>query len=286
MHNNDFSKLKTLTVTIDNNQIAEIKLNRPLSFNAMNSDFWLELPAVIEELDSQGNVRVIILCAEGKHFTAGMDLDVFTNMDNDSQLEAARAAEQQRRWILSLQDTFSALERARVPTISAIHGACIGGGVDMICATDIRLCTENAFFNIKETELGITADVGTLQRILHVMPSGLARELAYTSRNLSASEAMQCGFVNNIYESQQALIAAAYALAKDIAKHSPMAVNGVKQMLNYSRDHSVSDSLDYMATWQAGMLQSADTQEAMIASKEKRQATFDNLTPLFSADSD
>ena len=276
----DFSDLKAFQVTIDDHQIADVKLNRPSAINAMNSDFWRELPAIIDALDNMGSVRVIILSASGKHFTAGMDLQVFESMATENNIEPARAAEKQRRWILALQDVFTSLETARMPIISAVQGACIGGGVDMICATDIRLCTSNAFFNIKETELGITADVGTLQRILHVMPSGLARELAYTSRNLGADEALRCGFVNTVYDSQDEMLSAAHQLARNIAKHSPMAVNGVKEMLNFSRDHSVADSLNHMATWQGGMLQNQDTVEAMSAAKENRTPTFDDLLPF------
>jgi enoyl-CoA hydratase len=164
-----------------------------------------------------------------------------------------------------------------MPVISAIQGACTGGGVDMICATDMRFCTENAFFNIKETSLGITADVGTLQRIQHVMPSGLARELAFTSRNLEAAEAEACGFVNKVFKDHEALLAAVRHLAANIAKHSPMAVHGTKAMLNYSRDHSVEDSLNHMATWQSGMLQAPDVNEALRANAEKRDPVFDNL---------
>ena len=280
----DFSDLKAFQVTIDDHQIADVKLSRPSAMNAMNSDFWSELPGIIDALDNMGSVRVIILSASGKHFTAGMDLQVFESMANENNIEPARAAEKQRRWILALQDVFTSLETARMPIISAVQGACIGGGVDMLCATDIRLCTPNAFFNIKETELGITADVGTLQRILHVMPSGLARELAYTSRNLGADEALRCGFVNTVYDSQDEMLTAAHQLAREIAKHSPMAVNGVKEMLNFSRDHSVADSLNHMATWQAGMLQNQDTVEAISAAKETRTPKFDDLLPFLRVD--
>jgi enoyl-CoA hydratase len=279
MNNVDFSDLKAFEVFIDDHQIAEVSLSRPTAINAMNTDFWNELPAIVNTLDNMGSVRVIILSAKGKHFTAGMDLQVFEGMTAENDLEPARAAEKQRRWIMALQDVFTALEKARMPVISAIQGACIGGGVDMICATDIRLCTHDAFFNIKETELGITADVGTLQRILHVMPSGMARELAYTSRNFGADEALKCGFVNSVYDSQENMVSAAHKLARSMAKHSPMAVNGVKEMLNYSRDHSVADSLNHMATWQGGMLQNQDIIEAINAAKEKRAPTFDNLLP-------
>ena len=284
MHIDEFSDLKSFQVTIDDYEIAEVRLNRPTAINAMNTDFWRELPAIINTLDNLGSVRVVILSASGKHFTAGMDLQVFEGMTIEDNIEPARAAEKQRRWIMALQDVFSALEKARMPVISAIQGACIGGGVDMICATDIRLCTSNAFFNIKETELGITADIGTLQRILHVMPSGLARELAYTSRNLAADEALKCGFVNHVYDSQEEMLNAAHQLARSIAKHSPMAINGVKEMLNYSRDHSVADSLNHMATWQGGMLQNQDILEAMTAAKEKRAPSFDDLLPLTAAE--
>ena len=275
----DFASLKAFSVNIDDNHVVEICLNRPDSINSMNNDFWAELPAIIDALDSEGVARVIILTSKGKHFTAGMDLEVLSNLGGNPDHEPARRAEQSRRWILSLQDTFTKLESARMPIISAIQGACIGGGVDLICAPDMRFCTSNAFFNIKETELGITADVGTLQRIQQVMPSGLARELAYSSRNLGAEEALACGFVNQVYETQESMLDAVRALATDIAKHSPMAVHGTKEMLNYSRDHSVQDSLNHMATWQSGMLQAPDVQEAMQAKTQKRAPIYDNLLP-------
>lgn len=279
MNLDDFPKLKAFTVSIDRNHVVEICLNRPQAINSMNTDFWDELPAIIDALDREAVARVIILTSKGKHFTAGMDLEVLSNMGGNPDDEPARRAEQTRRWILSLQETFTQLEAARMPIIAAIQGACIGGGVDMACATDMRFCTANAYFNIKETELGITADVGTLQRIQHVMPSGLARELAYSSRNLGAEEALACGFVNKVYETQEEMLVAVRALATDIARHSPMAVHGTKKMLNFSRDHSVQDSLNYMATWQSGMLQVPDVQEAMQAGAEKRTPKFENLLP-------
>jgi enoyl-CoA hydratase len=279
MNLDDFPKLKAFTVNIDRNHVVEICLNRPQAINSMNTDFWDELPAIIDALDREAVARVIILTSKGKHFTAGMDLEVLSNMGGNPDNEPARRAEQTRRWILSLQETFTQLEAARMPIIAAIQGACIGGGVDMVCATDMRFCTANAYFNIKETELGITADVGTLQRIQHVMPSGLARELAYSSRNLGAEEALACGFVNKVYETQEEMLVAVRALATDIARHSPMAVHGTKKMLNFSRDHSVQDSLNYMATWQSGMLQVPDVQEAMQAGAEKRTPKFENLLP-------
>ncbi len=275
----DFSALKAFTVNIDENHVVEICLNRPEALNSMNNDFWHELPAIVKALDNEAAARAIILSSSGKHFTAGMDLEVLSNLGGNPAHEPARRAEQARRWILSLQDTFTQLETARMPVISAIQGACIGGGVDMICATDMRFCTANAYFTIKETELGITADVGTLQRIQQLMPSGLARELAYSSRKMDAEEALACGFVNKVYETQEEMLEAVRALATNIAKHSPMAVHGTKEMLNYSRDHAVQDSLNHMATWQSGMLQAPDIQEAMQAGAAKRTPKFDNLLP-------
>ena len=279
LNTSDFNQLKAFRVEIDDHYVAEISLNRAESINSMNADFWSELPAIIEALDRESVARVIILSSQGRHFTAGMDLSVIGAIGNSEGHEAARAAEKARRWILDLQNTFTVLEKARMPVISAIQGACIGGGVDMICATDMRFCTSNAYFNIKETALGITADVGTLQRIQHVMPSGLARELAYSSRNLGAEEALACGFVNKVYADQEQMLEAVRALATEIARHSPMAVHGTKSMLNYSRDHSVEDSLNHMATWQSGMLQAPDVQEAMQANRDKRAPKFDNLLP-------
>ena len=275
----DFDRLKAFTVTIDENHVAEICLRRPEALNSMNADFWHELPEIIDALDRQGSARVIILCSSGKHFTAGMDLSVLSSMGGNPEQEPARQAEKLRRWILSLQDTFTKLEMARMPVISAVQGACIGGGVDMVCATDMRFCTSNAYFNVKETELGITADVGTLQRIESVMPAGLARELCFSSRNMGAEEARVCGFINKVYDNHNEMLEGVRALATSIARHSPMAVHGTKAMLNYSRDHSVQDSLNHMATWQSGMFKAPDVKEAMQAGAEKRTPKFDNLLP-------
>ena len=275
----DFDQLKAFTVTIDENHVAEICLRRPEALNSMNADFWHELPEIIDALDRQGSARVIILCSSGKHFTAGMDLSALSSMGGNPEQEPARQAEKLRRWILSLQDTFTKLETARMPVISAVQGACIGGGVDMVCATDMRFCTSNAYFNVKETELGITADVGTLQRIESVMPAGLARELCFSSRNMGAEEARACGFINKVYDNHNEMLEGVRALATSIARHSPMAVHGTKAMLNYSRDHSVQDSLNHMATWQSGMFKAPDVKEAMRAGAEKRTPKFDNLLP-------
>ena len=177
-----------------------------------------------------------------------MNRNVLGNIIDSFKGESARRAEQFRRGILDLQQALTIIEEIRLPVISAIKGACVGGGMDLICATDMRFCSADAFFTIKETELGITADVGTLQRLQSVMPSGLAREIANSRRPVEAAEAASCGFINRVYPSPDEQIAGVRELARGIAQHSPLAVSGTKVMLNYSRDHTVADSLNYVAS--------------------------------------
>ncbi|MEP7706282.1 crotonase/enoyl-CoA hydratase family protein [Paraglaciecola sp. 25GB23A] len=269
MHTIDFSTLKTLSVSIEHH-IAHIQLSRPEALNSMIPAFWSELPAVVRQIDADAKARVIVISSQGKHFSAGMDLSVFTEMGKSFNGEPARRAERMRRMVLELQDSFNALEEARIPVLVAMQGGVIGGAVDMVSAADCRYCTEDAYFTIKETELGMTADVGTLQRLPHLIPQGLVRELAFTGRNMRAQEAQSCGLVNQVFSDQSSMLAAVMAIAAKIAMNSPMAVSGCKEMLNYSRDHSVNDSLNYMATWQAGMFQMPDVQEAMTAGQQKR----------------
>jgi enoyl-CoA hydratase len=269
VHTIDFSTLKTLSVSIEHH-VAHIELSRPEALNSMIPAFWTELPAVVRQIDADANARVIVISSQGKHFSAGMDLSVFTEMGKSFSGEPARRAERMRRMVLELQDSFNALEEARIPVLVAMQGGVIGGAVDMVSAADCRYCTEDAYFTIKETELGMTADVGTLQRLPHLIPQGLVRELAFTGRNMRAQEAQSCGLVNQVFSDQASMLAAVMAIAAKIAVNSPMAVSGCKEMLNYSRDHSVNDSLNYMATWQAGMFQMPDVQEAMTAGQQKR----------------
>ncbi|NCP64400.1 MAG: crotonase/enoyl-CoA hydratase family protein [Paraglaciecola sp.] len=275
----DFAKLETLQVSIDQH-IAHIQLCRPTALNSMIPAFWRELPQVVRQIDAQASARVIVISSQGKHFSAGMDLSVFVQMGQNFSGEPARRAERMRRMVLELQDSFNALEEVRTPVLAAVQGGVIGGAVDMICAADSRYCTQDAFFSIKETELGMTADVGTLQRLPHLIPQGLVRELAYTGRKLSSDEALKCGLVNSVFADQATMLANVMKIAADIAKNSPMAVTGCKAMLNYSRDHSVYDSLNYMATWQAGMFQMPDVQEAMAAAQQKREASYAPLHPI------
>lgn len=275
----ELAQLEAFEVTCDNS-IAHITLKRPDEYNSMNKAFWAELPMIVRALDNTAEVRAIVLSSTGKHFTAGMDLGVFAGMAQGEQVEDARAAEALRRLVLHLQDSFNALEQVRIPILSAVQGACIGGGVDMICATDSRYCTEDSYFVVKETQLGIVADLGTLQRLPKLIPEGLARELAYTSRKFTAKEALQAGFVNAVFPDQASMLEAVMGVAQSITANSPLTVAGTKHVLNYSRDHSVSDALEYMATWQAGMFRPTDLQEAMMAGAEKRDAQFQPLETL------
>jgi enoyl-CoA hydratase len=263
--------------------VAHLRLNRPDKLNSMTREFWSEIPAALRELDAGAKARVVVLSSTGKHFSAGMDLGVFTSGDGTAAASGAREVGRQRealrRSVLELQDSLSALERARMPVLAAIQGGCIGGAVDMICACDVRYCTEDAFFCIQEINIGMTADVGTLQRLQHLVPSGAARELAYTGRRMPARRAKEIGLVNEVYVDAAAMLEGVMQIAHEIAQRSPLAICGSKEMLNYARDHSVEDSLRYMATWQAGMYQPADMAESFAAKQEKREPVFEELAP-------
>lgn len=271
---------KSLEVSIENH-IAHVKLNRPEALNSMNVDFWKELPVAIREIDASAQARVIVLSSTGKHFSAGMDLAVFTTSNSiPMQGDPSRMAENLRRAVLELQDAFNCLEDIRIPVLAAVHGGCIGGAVDMISACDSRYCTEDAFFTIKETQLGMTADLGTLQRLPHLIPQGLVRELAYTGRNMDAKEAKEAGLVNKVFATQEEMLTGVMEVAKMIAEQSPVAVAGCKEMINYSRDHSVADSLKYMATWQSGMFRPQDMMKCFQAKAMKTTPEFEPLLPV------
>jgi len=272
-----------MTVTIDNN-VAHITLNRPDEYNTMNLDFWQELPKIINEISDESAARVIVISSTGKHFCAGMDLAVFTQGSNNEHLELGRKHDQLRRTVLRLQACFNALEKARMPVLMAIQGGCIGGAVDMVSAADCRYCTEDAFFSIEETKLGMTADLGTLQRLPKLISTGIVKELAYTGRRMLAEEAKSVGLVNNVYPDQESMITAVMDIAMEIAARSPLAVLGCKEMINYAQDHSISDSLNYMAAWQSGMFQPQnDMMETFTAKAERREPKFDELSKVDNA---
>ncbi|MBD3666806.1 MAG: enoyl-CoA hydratase/isomerase family protein, partial [Kangiella sp.] len=179
--------------------IAHIRLSRPQVANAMNKTFWNELPAIVRDIDENARARVIVLSAEGKHFSAGMDLSVFGSGTDKSHVEAGRRRERMMQTVLMLQKTFSCLEEARMPVLAAINGACVGGGMDFTSAADMRYCTKDAFFCIAEINIDMTADVGTFPRMGYVMPPGLVRELAFTGRRMYAAQAKACAFAHEVY---------------------------------------------------------------------------------------
>jgi enoyl-CoA hydratase len=268
---------ESLIVAIEDG-VARITLNRPEKRNAMSAAFWRELPAAVAQIAETPEVRAVVIASTGPHFTAGIDLALLAGfVMADGGVEDGRRRENLRRMVLELQDCFNALERLHLPVLAAVQGGCIGGGIDMITACDMRYCTEDAYFVVKEIEVGMTADLGTLQRLPRVMPDGLARELAYTGRPMAAAEAKNCGFVNGVLADQEAMVEHVMGVARRIAGHSPLAVAGTKEMLNYGRDHSVADGLNHIATWQAGMFLSEDLREAATAMQEKRAPVFKDL---------
>ncbi|MCL4106659.1 UNVERIFIED_CONTAM: hypothetical protein GTU68_009793 [Idotea baltica] len=244
----------------------------------MNAAMWAELQQCFEWLDQEALVRVVVLAGNGKHFCAGLDLAMFGDDDGigGTQVEPSRRAEDLRRTILRLQGNLNAIENCRKPVLAAIHSTCIGGGIDMTCCCDIRYASQDAFFSIKEIDIGMTADVGTLQRLPKIIPDGVVRELAYTGRKMSASEARDVGFVNQVFANREALLEGVVAIATEIARKSPLAIRGSKEMLLYARDHSVVDGLNYIATWNSGMLSQADIGAALAAQMNNQAAVFED----------
>jgi len=267
-------------ITIENH-IAHLVFNRPEALNSMSKEFWVELPLAIRDIESNTDARVIVISSTGKHFCAGMDLGVFTNPKTLSfNGEPGRVGEALRRLVLQLQASLSVLEEVRLPVLTAVHGGAIGGAVDLVCASDMRYCTEDAYFTIKETQIGMTADMGTLQRLPKLIPDGIARELAYTGRKFHSAEAKEVGFVNRVFPDQASMLEGVMEIAASIAKNSPLAVTGTKEMLNYSRDHSVEESLKYMAAWQSGMFRPEDLMKSFQASAMKQTADYQDLRPV------
>jgi len=264
-------------------KVAHIRLNRPDDLNSMVREFWTELPEIVRGLDARGDVRAIVVSSTGRHFSAGMDLGVFTSGDTaitpGDAHEMGRVRARLRQTALMLQESFTAFERVRMPVLVAIQGGCIGGAVDMVTAADMRYAAADAFFVIQEINIGMTADVGTLQRLPKIIPDGVAREMAYTGRRLSAQRALEVGLINEIFPTHEELVAGVLDIAREIASKSPLAIWGTKEMLLYSRDHSVADGLNHIATWQTGMFQPSDMVETFTAKAEGRDPVFPDLLP-------
>lgn len=266
----------TLSTT---NHIAHLVLNRPEAMNTMHPTFWRELDEVLTHIQRDGTARALVISSTGKHFSAGMSLDTFAGaIQMDDKSPEGRAAIFDS--LLDLQSTFTKLESLRIPVIVAIQGGCIGGAVDMVTACCIRYATKDTFFCIQEINIGMVADVGTLQRLPKLMPEAVVKELAYTGRRLKADKALMYGLVNEVFETNEEMLAAAMQCAKEIAGKPPIAIWGTKQAIHYTRDHSVEDSLKQMGWLQGAIWSNAHVREAIVAAKEKRTAQFSALAPL------
>jgi enoyl-CoA hydratase len=252
---------------------------RPDEFNSMNKAFWYELPHLIDTISNDASARVIVLSGQGKHFCAGMDLANFTQGGNAPKAHLGMQKEAGYRVTRDLQYTITCLEKARIPVIAAIQGACVGGGVDLATAADIRYCTKDAFFCIQEINIGMAADVGTLQRIPKLIPEGIVRELAYTGRRFLAEEAMKHGMVNKVFENQEEMMESVMEIANEIASKGPLAIAGTKESLNYGRDHSTEESLNHIALWNTAVGINDEMGVAFKAKAEKKEAEFEDLLP-------
>mmetsp|Transcript_99941 Transcript_99941/g.177329 ORF Transcript_99941/g.177329 Transcript_99941/m.177329 type:complete len:304 (-) Transcript_99941:42-953(-) len=282
---------ETFEVTWPAENVLNIAMNRPRKLNAQDQLLWKELKLAFDAASSDPDCRVVLLTGNGRMFTSGIDLQasflapkapaddqVKATQPKPDRTDVARAAMHQFTDILQTQALFNAIEECRVPVIACIHRACLGAGVDMVCAADMRYCTDDAVFAVKEVKLGIAADVGTLQRMPKVMGSeSLMRELAYTGRDFTAAEAKEHGFVSRTFPDRASLCDYALETAKVIAANSPVAVAGTKHNLIYSRDHSVEDGLKHEATWNMVMLKTEDIPRAAAGFMRKKPANFSKL---------
>ncbi|MGC0152659.1 crotonase/enoyl-CoA hydratase family protein [Chromobacterium vaccinii] len=266
--------LQTLSVEL-NDKVALLRFNRGDKANSLNMQMWQDLRSAMDWADGEPSVRAVVLAGHGKHFCAGIDLAMMAGLQSliEDACEA-RKRDKLRRLILDLQDCVTSLERCRKPVIAAVHGACLGGGLDVALAADFRFASQDAVFGVREVDIGMVADVGSLQRLPRVVGEGVARELALTGRDMVADEALETGLVNRVLPDADAVLAAALQSARLIAGKSPLAVRGSKEVLNYSRDRSVADGLQFVAGWNAAMLISEDLQKAAMAAMMKQEVSF------------
>jgi enoyl-CoA hydratase len=261
--------------------VATLWLDSPERRNAMGPEFWADLPKLMEELSDDDAVRVVVIAAKGPHFTVGLDLKTMGGAvaggggdgNGEATSQAARASRLYKD-VHRLQRSINAVADCPKPVIAAVHGWCIGGGVDLITAADIRLCSADAQFSVRETKIAIVADLGTLQRLPRVIAKGHAAELALTGKDISSDRAREIGLVNDVLPDAEGLWKAAHEMAAEIAANSPLVVQGTKQVLRACEDRTVAEGLDYVAVWNAAFLQSNDLFEALTAFIEKRPPTF------------
>jgi len=261
--------------------VAHIRLNRPQKANSLIPEFWAEFPQAVRAISDAGEARVIVISAEGRNFCAGMDLSVFMGGAFDPDTDNHQiAAEAFLHKVAALQDTFTALERARQPVLAAIQGGAVGAGVDLATACCCRYASADAFFSVHETALGMTADVGTFPRLAKIIPEGMARQMAYTAERVGAARAKEIGLVNEVFPDAQTLLDGVMEIARRIAAHSPLAVSGTKAAIAYARDHGTADGLAHVGLWNAAMLRPEDIREAHMARLEGRAPRFSPLKPV------
>jgi enoyl-CoA hydratase len=268
--------------------VATLWLDRPEARNAMGPEFWNDLPLAMAELSDDRSVRAVVIAARGPHFSVGLDLKAMAGMltggepgpaegngkTKSHQPSMASRAVTARQGVLRMQASVTSVAQCPKPVVAAIHGYCIGGGVDIVSACDIRVASADAVFSVRETKVAIVADLGSLQRLPRIIGKGHVAELALTGKDITAARAQEIGLVNDVLPDAPAALAAARRLATEIAANSPLAVQGTKAVLAACEDRSVADGLDYVATWNAGFLGSDDLVEAMTAFMEKRTPEF------------
>tara|TARA_B100001540_G_C15779647_1_gene630366 strand:+ start:679 stop:1533 length:855 start_codon:yes stop_codon:yes gene_type:complete len=262
-----------------NNSIAHIRFNRPEKRNSMNEDFWNLFPKEVEELDDSGDIRALIVSSTGPHFSSGIDLNMFKDdvVEDESKHELGRSRGYFIQQLHYLQNAASCLEAARFPVIAAIQGGCIGGGIDLVTAADMRICTKDAFFLIEEINVGLAADIGTIQRLPKIIPAGIAREWTMMGEKVSADRAKEVGLVSSLHENQEEMLKSAFEMAEKLASKTPLAMWVTKEVLNYSRDHSVKEGLENVALWNAAMLHKEDVMTTMMSKMQKKKPEYRNL---------
>ena len=259
-----------------NNGVLTLTLLGPGKGNAMGPDFWTELPQAIDEITAMDDVRVVIVRGSGNHFSYGLDLPQM--MPKLGAMVGGNQMADRRRELMDMirqmQSGFQKMHESPKPFIAAIHGWCIGGGLNMISAADIRLCSAEAKFSLREAKLAITPDIGGLQWLPHIVGEGITREMAFTAADYDSAFALRTGLVNHVLDTPEALFAKANEMAQQIADNASLAVQGAKSVLNYGLDKSIEAGLQYVAVWNSSQLQSPDFSEAMQATSERRQAAF------------
>lgn len=257
------------------NKVAHVVFNRPEKVNALNQAAWKELKTIFEQIDSDPEVRVAILSGEGKLFCAGIDLQMLMSVKQVEEIECGgRRSEKILSFIKELQEPINAIENCSKPVLAAIHNGCIGGGVDIVAACDMRYCTDDAYFTIKEIDMGMVADLGTLQRLPKFVKPAVVSEMAFTGRKVGAQESKEIGLVNQHFSDKETMMLEVQKLAEMIASKSPLSIRGTKEVLRHTRDHSVADGLHHMAVWNSAMLLSDDLTKAFMAAISKQKPEF------------